>query len=99
MKTKRDLIRDIKFFFINNDIEGSIDLTEISRSFVTSTGEEEVEITKVRESGFSYSQSGNLEDEEENIYEVLPESDILEILDALDDYKTDLEKTAKRCRD
>ncbi len=103
MKNKRtkkeNLIKDIEFFFINNEIDGSVDLTEINRNFETSTGTEEgaIEIFQVRRTEFTYTPAGH-DDEMESYYEVLSEDDHIEILDALDDYKTDSDKTMERAR-
>lgn len=100
MTKKEKLILNIKFFFINNEIE-EVDLTEILRSFVTSTGKDEgdIEIIKVRQSDFSYTPSGHFDDGMESYYEDLSVSDLEEILDSLEQWKTELEKTIKRCKD
>jgi hypothetical protein len=96
---KKELIDKINQFFLDNEIEESIDLKEIGRNFETSTGDEEgtIEILRAGQSDFSYTPAGEL-DEMEDYYEVLSESDLTEILDALDDYKAAQDKFLESCR-
>jgi hypothetical protein len=97
MKNKAQLIQDIKQFFLDNDIEDSIDLSEIGRCFTTSTNSEsgEIDIISLSQSSFIYVSSWHL-DEIDGKYEVLSKSDLKEILNVLYAYKADKERTKKR---
>lgn len=96
--SKKDLISKIRQFFLNNEVQdGVVDLCQLGRNFETSTGtaEGEIEIVSVTEDYFVYTPAGDSE-EIEGDFEVLSESDLSEILSALEDYKADQDRTFKR---
>ncbi len=95
---KSKLIDKIRQFFLDNEVQDEyILLKELGRNFETSTGAEEgtIEIMAIGRNDFTYVPAGEL-DEIEGEFEVLSESDLNEILNALDDYKTEQDKTHKR---
>lgn len=98
-KSKKELSEKIKQFFLNEEIE-EVDLKAIKRNFETSTGVEEgaIEIVAVNSTGFVYIPAGEF-DEIDGEFEILSKGDLEEILNALDDYKTDIDKTMESCRD
>lgn len=98
MKKKDILIAKINQFLLDNEVE-SVELTEVDRSFETSTGCEEgsIEITTIMRDEFTYFPAGQ-DDGEDFSGELikLSVSDLEEILDALQDFATDRFKTEKR---
>ncbi len=96
---KKELIEKIKQFFLDNGIEEEVDLRSLGRNFETSSGTEEgaIEIIKIGTRHFIYTPAGH-DDEIDGGYDVLSNGDLAEILDALDDYKTDMDKTMEKAR-
>lgn len=97
MKKKDTLIAEINQFLLNHNIE-SVSLSDLGRSFETSTGAEEgsVEIISVSSNSFVYYPAGQNDEEFDGDLDKLAEDDLEEILSAFEDYEADEIQTQKR---
>jgi hypothetical protein len=97
MKKKEKLVQEINQFLLNNKVE-TVYLTEVGRNFETSTGSEEgsIEIIAVTKDEFLYFPAGHSDEELNGELNKLSLDDLKEILNGLDDWKADHDRTMKR---